>query len=469
MNRKDAYRWLAAITAALLLALPISGEETARKVDELFKRWDRSDSPGCALAVIQDGEIIYQHGYGMANLELGVPITPDSVFYCGSVSKQFVAMCIALLIKEGRLSLEDDIRTYLPEMPDYGTPVRIKHLVYHTSGIRDYLTLEGIAGIPFGNYHENDVLQLITKQRGLNFKPGDEYLYSNSGYFLLAVIVKRASGDSLREYAHEHIFAPLGMNNTHFHDDFRRLIKNRASGYLQRGKDRYMNFLSTFDLVGSGGLYSSVKDLLLWDQNFYHFQVGGRDTHQLMLTTGMLNDGKSLDYAFAVEIQNYRGLETIGHGGALGGYRAGYVQFPKLKFSVIVLANIDTFDAMNFCYRIAEIYLGDMMSDAPSPQGPQKRPGRASSDFHPTRTQLAEYQGDYFCRDLEVVYSLVVEKDKLTFKHNGAPAGYLVPRDNDTFHIGNITLRFERGPEGRITSFLLDAGRVRDLPFHKRD
>jgi hypothetical protein len=178
-------------------------QDHVSRVDELFSRWDGTETPGCALAIVQDGKIIYKKGYGLANLELGVPITPPSVFYTGSVSKQFVAMSIALLIQEGRMSLDDDIRLYIPELAEYDRPITTRHLIYHTSGIRDYLTLEEIAGIPLGQYHEAEVLELICRQKELNFSPGEEHLYSNSGYFLLAVLVERVSGKSLRDFADE--------------------------------------------------------------------------------------------------------------------------------------------------------------------------------------------------------------------------------------------------------------------------
>jgi len=239
MNR--LFRLRTILTAIFLLIFVSSAiaDKKIDAVDKLFSQWDKKDTPGCALAIVKDGKIIYKQGYGLANLELNVPITPQSVFYIGSVSKQFVTMCIAILDKQGKLSLDGDIRKYVPELPDYGPPITVRHLIYHTSGLRDYLTLLGIAGIDFGTYHEDDVVELIAQQKELNFAPGKEYLYSNSGYFLLAVIVERASGKSLRKFAEQNIFKPLGMKNSHFHDDYRILIKNRASGYFPAEKGRY--------------------------------------------------------------------------------------------------------------------------------------------------------------------------------------------------------------------------------------
>jgi len=379
----------------LLLIFPISlpGEIKPEQIDRIFFRWNNTDSPGCALAIIQNGRIIFQKGYGMANLELNVPIAPASVFYSGSVSKQFVAFCIALLYQEGKLDIKDNIQKYLPEFPDYGSPITIENLIYHTSGIRDYLSMESIAGIPIGNYHEEDVLKLITAQKELNFLPGERYLYSNSGYFLLAVIVKRASGKSLRQYAHAKIFQPLGMFSSNFHDDYRRLIKNRASGYFPSGKDQYTNFLSTFDCVGSGGLFSSVEDLYLWDQNFYHNKVGGKELFKLMHATGTLNSGEKINYAFAIQVGSYKGFKSVSHGGALGGYRAGYLQFPEQNFSVICLANLSSINAMDLCQQVADIFLEKQIKQNSSPisQAEEKTPSRISL----TPSELQAYAGNY--------------------------------------------------------------------------
>ena len=373
---KRLYRLRTILTAILVLIFVSSAiaDKKTDAVDKLFSQWDKKDTPGCALAIVKDGEIIYKQGYGLANLELNVPITPQSVFYIGSVSKQFVTMCIALLAKQKKLSLDDDIRKYVPELPDYRPPITVRHLIYHTSGLRDYLTLLGIAGIDFGTYHEDDVVELIAQQKELNFVPGEEYLYSNSGYFFLAVIVERASGKSLRKFSEQNIFKPLGMKNSHFHDDYRMLIKNRASGYFSAENDKYKNFISTFDCVGSGGLFTSVEDLFLWDQNFYHHKVGGKDLIDLMHTKGKLNSGEELDYAFALGIGEYKGLKTVGHGGALGGYRSTLVRFPEQNFSVICLSNLSSFNPSRIAQQVADIYLaGQFKKEAEPVSKPEEK------------------------------------------------------------------------------------------------
>ena len=551
---------LNAILTTLLLLIFVSctfADKRTDKVDKLFANWDKPDSPGCALAIIEDGKVIYKKGYGMANLEHEIPITPKSVFYIGSVSKQFVSMSIALLIKQGKLSLDDDIRKYLPEMPGYEAPITVQNLIYHTSGLRDYLTLLGIAGIDFGTYHEDDVVELIARQKALNFNPGERYLYSNSGYFMLAVMVKRASGKSLRQFADEHIFKPLGMKNSHFHDDYTMLIKNRATGYFPAG-EKYRNFISTFDCVGSGGLFTSVEDLFLWDQNFVHKKVGGKDVLDLMHTKGKLNSGKELDYAFAITIGSYKGLKTVGHGGALGGYRSAILRFPEQNFSVICLSNLSSFNPSKLSRQVADIYLADQFKAEVKPEIKPAEEGKfiqlseeklkekaggyiqpntgdimrlfvregklysrvtgqayplaavSETEFRvlevptdivlrfekqskgksllmhmyregaepetyesfkmpkPTLDQLKEYEGNYESEELLVTFRLRLKKDKLYFVQRNAPRNSLVMILKDRFNIGSMKIHFIRDEENKITAFTLDAGRVRNLRFDRK-
>jgi CubicO group peptidase (beta-lactamase class C family) len=433
---------------ALLIFLAIGtafADDKTDKVDKIFEVWDKPDSPGCALAIVKDGEIIYKRGYGMANLENNVPITPQSVFYIGSVSKQFVTMCVVLLVQEGKLSLDDNVRKYIPELPDYGTPITIRHLIHHTSGIRDYLTLEDIAGIPFGFYHEEDVLELIARQKELNFIPGDEYLYSNSGYFLLSVIVHRASGKTLRQYAQEKIFDPLGMKNSRFHDDYTELIKNRASGYLDEGGRNFKNFISTFDCVGSGGLFTSVADLYLWDQNFYHHKVGGKEVFDLMHTVGTLNNGIKLNYAFALDISSYKGLKTVGHGGSLGGYKSAHIRFPEHKFSVICLSNLNSFEPMPHAHRVADVYLSESFTEE------KQEPSKIRTVSLPIEN-LKSKTGSYFRIESseKIRVSLKEEKLYITLRNRDY---LLAPLNDFEFIVPSISpspsVRFERQKYGK--------------------
>ena len=303
-------------------------DSLAKAVDAVFARWDRRDSPGCAVSVVRDGRVVHTRGYGMADLEHDIPITPTSVFYVGSDSKQFTAALIAMLAKDGVLSLDDDVRKHVPELPQYEAPITIRHLVHHTSGLRDYYTLRDLAGLPAdGVFGDTEILELITRQRELNFTPGSQHLYSNSGYFLLSVIVKRATGKSLRTVADERIFRPLGMTRAHFHDDHAELVKNRAWAYAPRGT-AYRLSMPNFDVVGAGGLMMPVEEFVAWDREFYAATLGGRDLITTTTTPGRLNDGTVLGYAFGLNVGEYKGLRTIGHGGSYGGYRADILRFP---------------------------------------------------------------------------------------------------------------------------------------------
>jgi CubicO group peptidase (beta-lactamase class C family) len=393
--------------------LAVADERTVA-VDKLFARWDKKNSPGCALAIIKNGKIIYKRGYGMANLEHNIPISPKSVFYIGSTSKQFTAMCIALLAKQGKLSLDDDIQKYIPELPDYGTPITIRHLIHHTSGFRDFLALLDIAGIPFDQFHEEDVLELIVRQRGLNFKPGDRHLYTNAGYFLMSIIVKRVSGKTLREFADENIFMPLGMKNSRFHDDYTEIIKNRASGYIDEGKGKYKNFISTYDLVGGGGLFTSIEDLFLWDQDFYHCKVGGRDLINQFQTPGIMNNGEKLDYAFALFIGSYKGLKTVSHTGSLKAYRAQMIRFPEQNFSVICLSNLSTFNPSRLCYKVVDIYLADHFTEEKTETGIRLVEKIKFINF--SEKKLKEKVGAYFQPDTGEIRKLFIKDGKLIFR-----------------------------------------------------
>jgi CubicO group peptidase (beta-lactamase class C family) len=326
-------------------------------------------------------------------------------------------MCIALLAKQGKLSLDDDIRQYVPELPDYGNTITIRHLIHHTSGLRDYLTLLGIAGLDYGAYHEEDVVELLARQKELNFKPAEEYLYSNSGYFLLAVIVERASSKSLREFAEEKIFKPLGMKNSHFHDDYRALIKNRASGYFPGEEGKYRNFISTFDCVGSGGLFTSVEDLFLWDQNFYHYKVGGKDLIDLMHTRGKLNSGQELDYAFALSIGRYKGLKTVSHGGALGGYRSAFVRFPEQNFSVICLSNLSSFNPSRLALQVADIYLEDQFTEDKAK--PEAKPADRVEFITLPKKMLQEKAGAYIAPKYGALIRLGLKGKTLILEASG--------------------------------------------------
>lgn len=340
-------------------------EPLAARVDRVFARWDTTRSPGCALGVSQDGRIVYERGFGMANLEHDLAITPDSIFHVASISKQFTAFSVALLASEGKLSLDGDVREHVPELPDLGPRITIRQLMHHTSGLRDQWNLLELAGWREDDLiTEGDVLGILSRQKGLNFAPGAEYLYSNSGYTLLAVIVKRVSGQSLREFAQDRIFAPLGMTHTHFHDDHTMIVRNRTSAYKPRPEGGWKISIPVFDTYGATSLFTTTGDLLRWQQNFADARVGSRELLAQMLTPGRLNDGDEVRYGLGVVNGSFRGLPTLGHSGADAGYRADVVRFPDQRLVVTALCNLSNIAPAALTRQVAEVYLESVLGPA---------------------------------------------------------------------------------------------------------
>src|SRR5437016_1615951 len=390
-------------------------EKKTVAVDEIFADLTKRGSPGCALGVYRDGKTIYSKGYGLANLEESVPITPQSVFDIGSTSKQFSAASILLLEKQGKLSVNDDVRKYIPELPDYGQKITILHLLNHTSGLRDYLTLMELAGINTDSVTiDEDALQMVFRQKALNFAPGSDWLYSNTGFFLLSVIVKRVSGKTLREFAAENIFVPLEMTHTQYRDDHTSLIANRAMAYDAKEKGGgYRLNVSYFEQTGDGAVHTSVEDLLKWDENFYSGQIGGKEFIREIQELGQLNSGKMLDYAKGLFIQDYRGLHTVSHGGSWGGYRAELLRFPEQHFSVACLCNLGSARPSNRAHRVADVYLAGLMKPKEaSKETPEKR-DKEQKAVSLSPEQIKNYQGDYWSDELGVAYRLGIVDGKL--------------------------------------------------------
>ncbi len=444
-----------------------TGFQENLEVDALFSEWNSRQSPGCALAVVRDGKIIYKKGYGMADLEHDVPITPSTVFYIGSVSKQFVTISILLLVEQGKINLDDEVQKYLPDFPVYEKPITIRNLIHHTSGIRDYLTLWSLAGNDYlDNIDENAVYRMITRQKELNFTPGERYLYSNSCYFMLAMIVKEVSGQSLKVFAEQEIFKPLAMDNSHFHDNYLHLIKNRAFSYSSK-EESFNNLIMRFALVGSGGLYTSVEDLFYWDQNFYQNKLGDGTGNliETMHQEGVLNNGESAGYAFALVNGEHRGLRTVSHSGSLAGYRSQLMRFPEQNFSVIILANIASFNSTSMAQKVAEVYLSSEMEPEEQVVEPQDTDQAEEQEAYDAGT-LEEYTGKYYSEELDVNYKVATNRNKLLVSVGYNEPLELDPVDKDKFR-GRIILNYVRDNTGSITGFTVDAGRVKNLSFAK--
>lgn len=370
-SQENLSRLLLAAAASLLVVLSaragmaqepaaIAQEPATAAIDSIFAAWDVPGSPGCAVAVIRAGEVVHEAGYGSANLDWDIPIAPSTVFYAGSVSKQFTAAAVALLAREGRISLDDDIRTYFPEIPEHEDPVTIRHLVHHTSGIGDTYRLMTAAGVDVSNvFSDSQTIALIADQPALDFPPGERYRYSNGGYFLLSELVERVTGTSLREFAEQRFFQPLGMGDTHFHDQPGHVVERRAMSYGagEDGAGFVQTYMTNFDKVGAGGLYTTVRDLARWDAEFYDQTVGGRGFTDLLLTQGILNDGEVLPYAFALRHGEHRGEPTIGHSGSMMGFKAYLLRLPERTLTVATLCNLGSIDPGALSRRVVDLYL----------------------------------------------------------------------------------------------------------------
>lgn len=329
------------------------------RIDSVFLRWDHTDTPGCALGISQRGKTVYEHGYGMADLQNGLAITPSSIFHVASVSKQFAAFSIGLLADDGRLSLDDDVRTYIPELPTSEPRITIRQLIYHVSGLRDQWQLLGYAGWRDDDLiTEQDVLDIVTRQKGVNFKPGAEWVYSNTGYTLLAVIVKRVSGKTLRQFAQERIFEPLGMRSTHFHDDHTMIVPGRTSAYQPRPEGGWSISIPVFDTYGATSLFTTPRDLLTWMAQLDSPRVGSAKLIETIHTSGVLNDGTATNYGFGLSLGKYRGLRTVGHGGADAGYRSQVERYPERGIAVAVLCNASNSGPGVLTRRVVDVLLG---------------------------------------------------------------------------------------------------------------
>lgn len=472
-----------ATEARLRLAAPAgqaatSATEQSRKVDELFTQWTSANSPGAAVLVVRDGRIVHAKGYGMANLEHGVPIRPDTVFDIASVSKQFAAMAIALLEADGTISLDDDVKKHVPELPDFGHRVTIRHLVHHTSGIRDW---PGTLSIGGWNYEDvmsfSQILRMAFHQRELNFKPGDAYAYSNTGYNLLAEIVARTSGKSFRQFSEERIFKPLGMTRTHFHDDHDELVVNRAESYRAPVDDRVRHAVSNLTALGSSSLFTTIEDLAKWIDNWHAATpaVGGAALIARLHQQGRLNSGEQIAYAFGQSVGEFRGRRVVSHSGSWAGYRSVLERFPDESFGVAILANTATMNPAALARQIAELYLADRLGPAPArPATPAASPagagGSTASPWRPTAAELQEYAGEYRSAELLTAYVLEVSGEQLVARHFRTGETSFRPLGRDRFQAPPFgEVRFVRGAGGRVTAFTANSDRVRGLRFDRRD
>ncbi|NKB67862.1 MAG: serine hydrolase [Candidatus Latescibacteria bacterium] len=351
------------------------------QIDPLFAAWDRTDAPGLALAVVRDGYVVHRRGYGLANLEYQVPITPTTLFNVGSITKQFTAAAMALLACEGKLSLDDDIRTHLPYLPDYGRPLTYRQIMNHTSGLRSSTDVLFLAGWRKEDLMtQGDILALARRQQDLNFAPGSEWEYSNTGYYLLAEAVQAVTGLSLGEFLQQRFFTPLGMADSLIFDDHTRSVPNRAYAYRTRRDGGLSKVVENTSFAGGSGLLTTADDLVKWLLNFDHCEAGSPVAFELLHERGALNGGQPFDYGLGLELQEYRGLQWVGHGGVWMGYKNYMVRIPEEKLGVIILGNIDALDPKPMAQKLVDALLfGETI--VPFTNRPARRETTDDGDF----------------------------------------------------------------------------------------
>jgi CubicO group peptidase (beta-lactamase class C family) len=349
-------------------AAPAAPEGLGAKIDRIFERWDHPGTPGCAVGVAQQGRVLYTQGYGMANLEYGVRNRPDTVFESGSVAKQFTAAAIALLMQDGKLALQDPARKYVPELPDFGTPITIQHLLNHTSGLRSQWPMLSLIGRPPTQavHTHDEILELISGYTDLNFKPGDEYLYNNTAFTLLGIIVSRVAGKSLNAFTQERLFIPLGMRRTQWRDDFTAIVEGRATAYRTAPGGQFRTLMPFTNVIGNGGLLSTVGDWLTWNENLDNPHVGGKAMVDQLQTRGRLNDGFVNEYAQGLIVTEYRGTREVSHGGSTAGYQTFLARWPDERLSVAVMCNTTGTNPSAYAHQVADLVLGEKLTPRPT-------------------------------------------------------------------------------------------------------
>lgn len=376
--------------ALLLIALSFGtakaqNADTLQRVDQLFSRWNNA-TPGVSVAIERDGKMIYHKAFGLADLEHAAPNTTGTIFEAGSVSKQFTAAAILLLAGEGKLSLDDDIRKYIPELPVYDKPITIRHCMNHTSGLKDWGSVGVLSGWPRTTrvYTLDLALQIICRQKSLNFSPGSEYSYSNSGYTLMVATVERVSKMTLAEFTRTRLFEPAGMKHTRWRDNFREIIPGRAVAYRRRA-GVYEQEMPFEHVHGHGGLLTTTEDLIRWNHQLATPTLGGKEIVTLREQQGTLTNGQKISYAGGLFISSHSGFREVSHTGATAGYRAYLGWFPEKKLAIALLSNDGTVNPGGIGSQVADIFLGKN----PEPKIPLRTSMNVPDDL------LKRYDGTY--------------------------------------------------------------------------
>lgn len=432
----------------------------APRIDAIFAEYVQPGSPGCAFALFERGRVLYDKGYGLASIEHAVAIDPrKTVFDIGSTSKQFTAASILLLEQDGKLSLDDSVREHIPELPRYFDKVTLDHLLHHTGGVRDYIGLLMLGGINIEDRATDaDALRAISRQQALDFLPGSEHSYSNSGYFLLSLVVRKAGEKSLRDFAQERIFAPLGMRHTQFLDDHTRVIPNRAASYEPGPDSNWVLSTSSWEQTGDGQVQTTALDLARWDANFYEPKVGGSALIERLQKVGTLNDGKPLTYARGLMIDDYRGLRAVSHGGSWMGFRAEMLRFPEPGITAVALCNAGSSQPWLLLRAVADLVLEDQLQSAPAaaavPASTDEVADEANGGvIEATSFEPDRYTGSYFSQAQSLLRRIEHRDGRLWYVRDGGADSELAYEGDDRFRMLDVpvpaALQFDNDNDGK--------------------
>lgn len=452
-----------------------SSSNIANQIDSSFTEFNSKDKPGFAIAVIKDDEVLFSKGYGLANLDYKIPITTSTVFDIASVSKQFTIFSILLLEEQGKLSLDDNIRKYVPEVPDFGKTITLKHLATHTSGLRDQWYLLGLAGWQDEDVKTTEgILRLVSNQKELNFPPGEEFGYSNTGYTLLAEVVSRVSNMSFKDFAQENIFTPLKMMNTQIIDDYESVIPNMAYSY-HLDSSGYKKSILNNESVGATNVYTTVEDMTLWALNFSNPKAGSKSIFEKMNTKATLNNGDSIDVGLGQFFYNYRGLSEIYHEGMEAGYRTYFSRFPEQHFTVTVFTNSNEIDPYQQAKKVMDIVLKDQLKEEIFSNNETSNNSDTNSlKFEYENDELEKLTGDYYSEELQTQYKIVRKNDHLEIHHIKIGTISIYSIANNLFQDDGewefSTYKFIRNDKNDVVEMRFSSAngdRIRNLKFTK--
>lgn len=460
---RKSYALLASVLY-IAVNLTITGQtsDTIRRIDELFAQY-HNGMPGVAVAIERDGRLIYNKAFGLADLEHIVPNTTETIFEAGSVSKQFTAAAILLLIQEGKLSVNDDVRKYVPELPVYDAPITIRHLLSHTSGLKDWGSLYSLTGWPRTSrvYTQELSFDIVFRQKSLNFTPGSQYSYSNSNYVMLVLITERISGMPFAEFTTKYLFEPLGLKDTRWRSDQREIVRRRAVAY-SGSQLRFLQNMPNENVHGPGGLLTTTADLLRWNRLLEKPELFSDATAKLRVEEGMLTSGRSSGYAAGLMIGEWNGFREVSHSGSTGGYRAWLAWYPEKKISVAILSNYASFDPVGAGHNISAIFMG-----RPEPEERVTVTVPRNEPFVP-KAPMSDYTGSYYSEDVDVIYKLEVRNGELWVYRKAGDSFRLNSTGEERFTTGsNGSFVFSRDKRGRVTGFTVSVSRASNVPFTK--